>query len=1160
MEEKIKSKITACKINKRNLIIMKLSSLLFFICIFSLTAENVHSQQKEISVKLKNSKIVDVISVVEKVSDYVFLISDEAKSELNRKTSINMDKKSINAILDIILKGTALEYSVVERQISLYRSKERANQTTELKTENIEQQKKQIRGRVTDNEGMPIIGANIIQTGTTHGTVTDADGAFILEIDGDAKIQISYIGYHSQAISTAGQSTFNIILLEDTQSLEELVVVGYGVQKKKLITGSTVQVDGENITRLSTTSALGALQSQAPGVNITQSSGMPGEGFKVNIRGIGTVGDSSPLYVIDGVAGGNINSLNPSDIESIDVLKDAASAAIYGARAANGVILVTTKRAKAGKIQLTYDGWIGVQNVYRMPSLLNAKEYMAMVNESRFNEGTPLIDFASVIPNQYSKIMDGSWNGTNWLEEALNKNALTQNHAIGLMGGTDVSKFSMGFSYTEQDGIIGKPVEPHFERYTARINSEHALLKVKDFNAIIIGENLTYTFNTNSGVGIGNIYWNDVHNLLVGSPVMPLYNKHGKYYDQPSKVEDNWKLAGFIANPIAEMVYRRGQNLSKNHSLFANVFVEIQPIKDLRFKSSYGYKMNASSYRQYTPIYNLATTTQNTTDDISQNQSLGFSYTLDNTLSYRFKINNNNLDALIGQSVEKWGMGEGVSGSNSNSLFPGSWKHAWLTNTQGITSTETSIGGAPWGNGALASFFGRINYDYQEKYMATLIMRADGSSNFARGNRWGYFPSVSAGWLLTNEDFMEGTRDYLDFFKLRGSWGRNGNANISPFQYLATVSFDNKNGYYFGNKKDQLVTGGYADILPNPDVTWETSEQLNLGFDSRFLNQRLGFIFDWYVKTTKDWLVVAPVLASYGTNPPFINGGDIENRGFEIGLDWNDRIGDFTYGANFNISHNKNKVLRIANAEGIIHGDENVLSQGTKEMYRAEVGYPIGYFWGYKTAGVFQNAEQIASTKAKLEGVIPGDLIFVDTSGDGAITDDDKVMIGDPNPDYQANFSFNLGYKGFDFSATAVGKFGHQIAKSYRSFADSPFQNYTTDIFERWHGEGTSNKLPRLTSGSHSNWQNISDIYIENGDYVKLQNLTFGYDLKHAFNKLPFSQARIYFTAQNLFTLTKYSGMDPEIGYGYDQGWVSGIDLGFYPSPRTYMIGINLKF
>lgn len=713
MEEIIKSKQIASKKCNRSLRIMKMSILFFFLCIFGVVAENVYPQQKEISLNLRNVTIKNAISEIEKSSDYLFLITDDAQVELNKRISIQVSNESIQFILGTILKDANLGYRVVERQVSLYRvDSPTAKISTDTPVDEVRQQKKRITGTIKDNEGYAIIGANIVEVGTTNGTVTDMDGHFVLNVDQDATIQVSYIGYLSQEIPTVGKTIFDIILQEDMQSLEELVVVGYGVQKKRLITGATVQVDGDNLTRLSTTSALSALQSQAPGVNITQSSGMPGEGFKVNIRGIGTVGNSAPLYVIDGVAGGDINLLNPSDIESIDVLKDAASAAIYGARAANGVILVTTKRAKAGKTELTYDGWMGWQNVYRMPSLLNAKEYMAIINESRFNEGTPLIDFSKEIPNQYQAIMDGSWNGTNWLDEARNKNAITQNHAFGLTGGTEVSKFSMGFSYSEQNGIIGKPVEPQFNRYTARINSEHVILKVKDFDAITIGENLTYSYNTKSGIGIGNIYWNDVHNLLVGNPLMPVLNNDGDYYDQPSKVKDLWNLEGAASNPIAEMVYRRGQNLSKNHSLFANVFAEIQPIKNLKYRSSFGYRMSAYSYRQYTPTYELSTTLTNATDDVSQSAGTGYNYTFENTLSYLWNIDDvHAFDAVIGQSVEKWGMGEDVEGGNSNSLFPGSWKHAWLSNTQGITPNETSVGGEPWGEGALASFFGRINYN-----------------------------------------------------------------------------------------------------------------------------------------------------------------------------------------------------------------------------------------------------------------------------------------------------------------------------------------------------------------------------------------------------------------------------------------------------------------
>lgn len=1027
-----------------------------------------------------------------------------------------------------------------------------------------------VKGVVTSGtDGFPLIGVNVVQRGTTNGTVTDLDGNYELTVPTNAEMEFSYIGYLNQTIrTTAGQTTFNVTLKEDSQALDEVVVVGYGVQKKKLVTGATIQVSGDNLQKLSTTSALSALQSQTPGVNITQSSGQPGEGFKVNIRGLGTVGNSGPLYVIDGVAGGDINNLNPSDIESIDVLKDAASAAIYGARAANGVILVTTKQGKAGKTVLSYDGYYGVQYLAKAADLLTAREYMSIMDETRFNEGNATYDWAKLLPtNLYNSVMDGSWQGTNWINEAYNKAAPTQNHAINLTGGNDLSKFSLGFSYTSQEGILGKPVQSDYERYTARINSDHVLLKGDGFDIIKVGETLNFNHNTKSGIAIGNIYWNSVHNLLIGNPLLPAYNADGGFYDFNDKTADKWLFDGNTGNPLADMALSsKGLNESKNYGLQSSAYVEIQPIKSLIFKSQFGFKMSASRYRSYDGIRHLANNNNVTQDNTVQNASSGHSWTLDNTLAYSFNINDqHNFDAVIGQSVEKWGFGAEVEASGKNSMFPGAFDYSWIDNTKPAELSQLGIKGKPWDNGALASFFGRVNYNYKETYMASATVRVDGSSNFSKGNRWGYFPSFSAGWVITNEAFLEDTKNWLDFFKVRASWGQNGNADISNFQYLSTFAFDIKNGYYFSSDKTTQTVGGYADILANPDVTWETSEQLNIGFDSRFLNSRLGIVFDWYKKTTKDWLVKAPIPAVWGLNAPFVNGGDIENTGVELALNWNDNIADFTYGATVNFAYNKNEVTRISNTEEIIHGAANVLSQGTTEMYRAEKGYPIGYFYGYKTAGVFQNWEQVNNTAAKYAGARPGDLIFVDTDGDGVITEKDRTQIGDPNPDFTLGLNLNFGYKGFDLNITGTGAFGHQIAKSYRSFADSPLHNYTTSIFDRWTGEGTSNRLPRLTSGSHTNWQNISDIYIEDGDYLRIQNLTLGYDFKKLFPKMPLGQARLYLTAQNLFTFTGYSGMDPEIGYGgdVDNGdgkWAKGIDVGFYPAPRTYLVGVNLKF
>ena len=1017
-----------------------------------------------------------------------------------------------------------------------------------------------ISGNVKDSSGIPVIGASVLEKGTTNGIITDFDGNFTLSVGSNSTLVISFVGYKTQEINVNGQTSFNVVLKEDTEVLEEVVVVGYGVQKKKLVTGATVQVKGDDLQKLNTVSALGALQSQSPGVNITQSSGMPGEGYKVNIRGMGTIGSSAPLYVIDGVAGGDINMLNPSDIESIDVLKDAASAAIYGARAANGVILVTTKQGKTGKVRVSYDGYYGVQQIAKKPELLNAKQYMEIMDRK---DGA--YDWESLLPSYlYDSIMDGSWNGTNWLDEATNNNAPTQNHAFNITGGNEFSKFSLGLSYTSQEGTIGKPVEPNYERYTSRLNSEHVILKNNDFDVIKFGENMTYSYTERSGIGIGNIYWNDVHNFLVANPLMPVYDSEGNYYDQDDKVAEGWGFEPNAANPIASMVYQRGKNLTRNHAFRGNFYLEIQPIKNLKYKTSFGYRFNSSSYRSYTDKFNLSAATINTNDKVTQTQSMDLAWTWENTLSYSLKKNYHTFDAVIGQSMEKWGIGENVSATNANSLFPGLFDYAYLSNTQGINSSLTTVSGAPQIAGRLASFFGRVNYNYNEKYMFSATLRADGSGNFARGNRWGVFPSFSAGWVITNESFMESVQNWMDFLKIRASWGQNGNSDITNFQYLSTIAFDAQNSYVFGTDKVTQTTGAYANILPNKDISWETSEQLDLGIDARFFNSRLGLAFDYYHKVTKDWLVQAPILASYGTGAPYINGGDIVNKGFEIALNWNERIRDFNYGINFNLSHNKNEVTRIANTEGIIHGPSDVLTaMSGGEIYRAEVGYPIGYFWGYKTAGVFQNQAQVDATKAKLSTAAPGELIFVDVNGDGEISEADKTMLGDPNPDFRMGFSFNLGYKGWDLSVTTNGAFGQQVVKSYRQYLGETKQNFTTDVYECWNGEGTSNTMPSIYKmESSESWKNFSDIFVEDASYLRIQNITLGYDFKKLFPKMPLEQARIYLSVLNAYTFTGYSGMDPEVGAsGNDSySWASGIDLGFYPSPRTYMVGVNLKF
>ena len=1119
---------------------------------------------QSIQLKLNNVTVKKAMTELKQKSGYSFVYET---SDIDTNKKVNVDAENAKDAIAQILQGQNVTYEIQGKNVVVQRKNANNTKANQGK-------KRTVRGTVKDNNGEPVIGATIMESGTKNGTVTDADGNFVIEIASDSKLDITSIGYKSQTIKPSATGTTKVSLSEDSNLLDDVVVVGYGTQRKKLITGSTVHVTADDIAAVNAVDAFGALQSQASGMNIVMNSGQPGEGYKVTIRGMGTAGSNTPLYVVDGVPGANIDDLSPNDIESIDVLKDAASSAIYGARASNGVILVTTKKGKAGgHVQVSFDGYMGWQNPNTNDvTPLNAKQYMEINDKAYQIQGVATYDWQKLIPKQYAQIMNGTWNGTNWLEETTIHNAPVHNASLSISGGSEISRFAPGFTKFHQTGTIGAPADPKYDRYTVRLNSDYSLIRKKGRDILKIGENATFSATDKRGVSVGGIYGNSIRNLLAMSPLLPAYNDEGGYYEYKDIQADAWDFSAEMANPLAQMKYDNGFGYTKVYRLQTNFFLEFSPIKDLTYRASAGWLYRHREGRSYVPVYELSSKKSNPNDDVSQNQSYSVRWSLENTLNWVKSFDKHHVDVLLGQSVEKWGYGNGVNVTNSNSLFPGSFEHAYIANANVVDPSLTSIGGSPEAQGALSSFFGRVNYNYDETYLLSLVLRADGSSNFARGHRWGYFPSISAGWVISNEKFMESTKAWMDFLKIRASWGQNGNCNISNFQYLATIALDDP--YYFNNK-DNPALGAYPNILPNEDVKWETSEQLDFGFDARFLNNRLGIAFDWYKKTTKDWLVRAPMLLSYGTNAPYVNGGDIENKGYEIQLNWNDKIGkDFRYSVSANFSHNKNEVTRLANSEGIIHGGSNAIAQNTAELYRIQVGYPIGYFWGYEMEGIIQNETQLQeyldrncngdkANSLQGESLQPGDVMFKDVNGNGKIDkgDDDKTMIGDPNPDFTLGLNINVSYKGFDFALNGYGSFGQQVAKSYRQFSDHPDDNYCTDVYSKyWTGEGSTNRYPRFSDGKTANMSEISRVWIEDADFFKISRISLGYDFKRLYSKLPVQKCRLYVSLSNFFTFTGYSGMDPEVGFGNGASWASGIDCGYYPSARSWQVGLNINF
>ena len=800
------------------------------------------------------------------------------------------------------------------------------------------------------------------------------------------------------------------------------MVIGYGVQKKKLVTGATTQLKGEDIAKLNTNNALQAMQGQTPGVNIISESGQPGSDMKVIIRGQGSNTSNSPLYIIDGIPG-DLKNINPSDIESIDVLKDAASAAIYGAQAANGVVLVTTRTGKVGKAQVTFDGYIGWQTASRKIEMCDAREYMTLMEEQNINSGSGPIDW-SASPSIYNQLT-GELNNTDWMGAIFKDNAPQQSYTVGVNGGSETATYAVSLGYYSQEGIVGGKRASNYERYNFRTNLEQKL-----YNGLLrIGENVSMAYVRNNGIGTGNMYNNVLRPAYATSPLQAMYVSQQPTRDDLNNgysysVASDWSQ--YDGNPVANL--NRSKNISDSQNWVANVFAEIEPIKGLKIRTQLGFNHNSSSYRSFLPSY-TSTTTDARSNNVAQNMEKSWTLTWTNTATYDWTIGDHSFNAMLGMEAERY-QGDRMEGSNSLLEIYEDWAHAYLDNAANVDTGRLS--GRPLDDYRRVSYFGRIGWNYKETYLFNATLRADGSSRFAKGNRFGYFPSFSAGWVITNEKFMQGVAKYMDYFKLRASWGQVGNNSIANFLHASPVTLIDGD-YNFGTGKGSAnnSTGAYPNRIGNEDLKWETSEQTDIGFDARFIDGRLNVNFDAYWKSTKDWIVQAPIIGTAGADAPYINGGDVKNTGVELGMTWSDKIGKVQYNIGGNFAYNKNEVGKINTADGMIHGSTNVMFNNQSEFYRISEGHAMGYFWGFKTDGLFQNQQEIddwvAAGNGILSGAQPGDIKVIDLNHDGKLDDADKVDLGNGIPKF--NFGFNLGltWKELDFSMVWSGAAGFKV-------------------------------------------------------------------------------------------------------------------------------------
>ena len=1017
------------------------------------------------------------------------------------------------------------------------------------------------KGNIADVSGEPIIGASVVVKGTSQGTVSDLDGNFTIQATPNTTLVVSYIGYVTQEVKASDK--LKITLKEDSRTLEDVVVVGYGVQKKSVVTASIAKVSADDLDGKAAVRVDNALKGLASGVTVTSSSGQPGAASQVRIRGIGTINDSNPLYIVDGMPiEGGIDYLNPSDIESIEVLKDAASGAIYGTRAANGVILVTTKGGEKGRVHVNYNFSYGWQNPWKHRDVLNATEYAVMMNEGLVNAGQAPI-YAD--PYQYGK-------GTDWQDEVFNDNAGVVNHEVNVSGASDKINYYLSMGYYHQDGIVGGNYDrSNYSRLSLRSNTSYILFddtKDRDWlNKLQISANISYSRVKSKAIDANSQYGSPLGSALYLSPILTptvsgaaaeaqsslygeqymLYDGAGRMYTVPGSSYQE------MNNPLA-MLSLPG-DLGWSHKFVANFSADLNIGYGVKYRISYGADLSFWGSDGYTPLYYLSGNNKATITNAHQSSNRGTVWQLENVLTWDKTFNKHTINLVAGQSAMK-NTGMNLYGALQNLK---DINKPFMNNTGADQSRgEMSASGGPSYTHTLSSYFFRASYNYDERYMAQFTVRRDGSSRFGANNRYATFPSFSLGWNVINEPYFKAP-DWLSNLKLRASWGKNGNDNIGDFTYAAwTASPYNT----ILGKGETVVNGVQAGSLANPDLKWEESEQTDLGLDLGFFKNALTFSVDYYIKKTNGMIISMPIPNYVGAGAPLGNVGDMENKGleFEASYKWN--IGKAKFHAKANASYLKNKLKNLGNTSGFL---ELGSMQNTGTITRGSNDEPFPYFYGYKTAGIFQTMDEVKAWVNK-DGellqpkAVPGDVRFVDVDGNGTIDAADRTKIGKGMPDWTFGFTLNAEYKGFDFMMMWQGTAGNDIFDATRRTDVQP-ANLPSYMLNRWTGPGTSNKYPRFVINDGTNWQS-SDLYITDGSYLRLKNIQLGYTLPQLITKKFFvNKLRFFVAAENLLTLTKYAGFDPEISSGNSTGATSlGVDYGVYPQSRTITVGFNLGF